>query len=207
MKPLNESGEAHPLLIDFVDYIMPRLTPAEASMYLYLLRHTVLAEDRREVRLGNRTIAVGYGAGSRGVRTNFQYISEVTKRLEAKGCIEIGDTTRDGKLYRVRLPREVPMVIEGFASRDSSADDDDWYGDDQRRLQLFERDGWKCQYCGDTVDRSTATLDHFVPQSKGGSHGKDNLRTSCLLCNSLKAGKTYEEAAPHILKSIRERKK
>lgn len=32
------------------------------------------------------------------------------------------------------------------------------------------------------------------------------LKTACLLCNSIKSGKTFEEAAPLILKSLKERK-
>jgi len=44
------------------------------------------------------------------------------------------------------------------------------------------------------------------PQSKGGKHTKDNLKTCCFVCNAIKSGKTYEEAAPFLLKSIRERK-
>ena len=52
-----------------------------------------------------------------------------------------------------------------------------------------------------------ATLDHFVPQSKDGKHTKENLKTCCFVCNSIKSGKTYEDAAPFLLNSIREKKK
>ena len=56
------------------------------------------------------------------------------------------------------------------------------------------------------VTSENATLDHLTPQSKGGKHTKDNLKTSCLVCNSIKSGKTYEEAAPYLLKSIQDRR-
>ncbi|MGH7236937.1 MAG: HNH endonuclease [Candidatus Saccharimonadales bacterium] len=61
-------------------------------------------------------------------------------------------------------------------------------------------------YCGEKVTAENATLDHLVPQYKGGKHTKENLKTSCLMCNSIKSGKTYEEAAPLLLKSIQERR-
>jgi len=77
-------------------------------------------------------------------------------------------------------------------------------GSGLRRL-LFERDGWKCQYCGELVTEQTATLDHRIPVSKGGDDSEGNLATACLMCNSLKSGKSYEEAAPLILASIRQR--
>ena len=35
---------------------------------------------------------------------------------------------------------------------------------------------------------------------------KENLRTCCLICNSVKSGKSFEEAAPLILKSMQERR-
>ncbi|HLC55069.1 MAG TPA: HNH endonuclease [Candidatus Nanoarchaeia archaeon] len=83
----------------------------------------------------------------------------------------------------------------------------DYFNDPIKRQELFERDKWKCDYCGEEVTKDNATLDHLIPQSKGGKNTKDNLKTSCLLCNSIKSGKTYEEAAHHLLKSISERKK
>ncbi|MEK7463230.1 MAG: HNH endonuclease, partial [Patescibacteria group bacterium] len=56
------------------------------------------------------------------------------------------------------------------------------------------------------VTPENSTLDHLVPQSRDGKHTKENLKTSCLVCNSIKSGKTYEEAAPYLLKSIQERR-
>lgn len=68
------------------------------------------------------------------------------------------------------------------------------------RLALYERDGWTCQICGESVNRTPwandpkdATLDHIVPRSKGGSHDAENLRTACQLCNALRGDR--EEAA------------
>ena len=79
------------------------------------------------------------------------------------------------------------------------------YGEEKRK-ELFERDKWICHYCGEKVTEENATLDHLTPQCKGGKHTKSNLKTSCLVCNSIKSGKTYEEAAPFLLKSIQERR-
>lgn len=126
--------------------------------------------------------------------------------LKSKGCISIGDTTREGTLYSVVLPREVPAVKERIAA--SAVPDRllDYYRDSVLRQQLFERDRWLCHYCGEQVQVHNATLDHLVPVSKGGSGIPENLATCCLLCNSIKSGKTYEEAAPAILASLRERR-
>lgn len=84
--------------------------------------------------------------------------------------------------------------------------EDDFFTNAEKRKLLFERDSWVCQYCGEKVTKDNATLDHYIPQSKGGKHTKENLRTCCLLCNGIKSGKSFEEAAPHVLKNIQERR-
>jgi len=54
------------------------------------------------------------------------------------------------------------------------------------RAAVFARDGLACQACAATDD---LTLDHIVPESKGGSHDPGNLRTLCRRCNSSKGVK------------------
>lgn len=55
-----------------------------------------------------------------------------------------------------------------------------------RKIKIFERDGWECQYCGLPLVRGTATIDHVHPLSLGGDHSDGNLRTACHACNSTK---------------------
>lgn len=59
------------------------------------------------------------------------------------------------------------------------------------RLEIYERDGRTCQLCGEPVDltlpwtdRWSATLDHIVPYSLGGSDDESNLRLAHRSCNS-----------------------
>lgn len=54
------------IIEQFVDYLLPELTPYETSLYLYLLRNSFIRNGAVEVRVGKRTIATGYGKGSRG---------------------------------------------------------------------------------------------------------------------------------------------
>ena len=98
------------MICDFIDYLMPELTPYETSLYLYLLRHSVFKDGSLHTRIGKRTIADGYGTGSRGPKTNYAHVTKVIARLEEKGCITIGDTTREGSLYTIVLPHEIPLV-------------------------------------------------------------------------------------------------
>lgn len=58
---------------------------------------------------------------------------------------------------------------------------------------VFERDGWRCGICGRTVNLDlawphpkSASLDHVVPLSKGGTHTLANVQCSHLDCNTAK---------------------
>lgn len=54
------------------------------------------------------------------------------------------------------------------------------------KQNVFLRDEYTCQYCGIGVNRHTATLDHVVPQSHGGTSVWENCTTACHNCNSKK---------------------
>ena len=193
------------IVLDFVDYVMPDLTPYESSLYLLLLRLSVLHDGSCDIRIGKRGVAEQVGRSSRAdAPISYAQVTDVVKGLEEKGCLSVGDTTREGTLYTVLLPRNIAFVKEKMAT--PSPSEDDYFNDPDKRNALFERDRWNCQYCGEKVTRNNATLDHYVPQSKNGNHSKENLRTCCLLCNSIKSGKSFEDAAPLILKSMAERR-
>ena len=58
------------------------------------------------------------------------------------------------------------------------------------RWAVWERDNFTCQHCGVRRDLS---IDHRVPESRGGGIEMDNLQTLCSKCNSSKGvgdGKT-----------------
>lgn len=66
------------------------------------------------------------------------------------------------------------------------------------RQNIFKRDEYKCQYCGDTKE---LTLDHVVPRSRGGKSTWKNLVTACKFCNTKKGNNNPEEAGL-ILKKL-----
>jgi 5-methylcytosine-specific restriction endonuclease McrA len=59
------------------------------------------------------------------------------------------------------------------------------------RVNIFKRDGHKCQYCGINRD---LTLDHLIPRSKGGKTSWSNLVTACRRCNARKGDYSLEES-------------
>lgn len=60
------------------------------------------------------------------------------------------------------------------------------------RFNLFLRDAFECQYCGDGAD---LTFDHLVPRSQGGRTTWENVTTACMPCNLQKGGRLPREAA------------
>lgn len=70
------------------------------------------------------------------------------------------------------------------------------------RENVFKRDDYECVYCGNS-HRRNLTIDHVVPQSKGGPNTWDNLVTACKSCNNEKADLTLKEYGKKIPKPQR----
>ena len=68
------------------------------------------------------------------------------------------------------------------------------------RKNIYWRDKYTCQYCGEKQLYGNLTLDHVVPKSRGGLGGWENLVTACVTCNQKKGCKTPYEASMTLLK-------
>ncbi|MBW6415794.1 HNH endonuclease [Candidatus Methylacidiphilum fumarolicum] len=68
------------------------------------------------------------------------------------------------------------------------------------RHNVFERDGYLCQYCGGKFDPSYLNLDHVIPRERGGKTTWENVVCSCIRCNSKKGNRTPQEAGMKLLK-------
>jgi len=51
------------------------------------------------------------------------------------------------------------------------------------RLNVFLRDNWECQYCGEGFKTQDLTFDHVIPRAKGGRTNWENIVASCQTCN------------------------
>lgn len=62
-------------------------------------------------------------------------------------------------------------------------------------LDVLERDGWRCKFCGiktpkmlrGTIEPNAPELDHIVPITKGGEHSARNTQCLCRSCNGDKS--------------------
>jgi 5-methylcytosine-specific restriction endonuclease McrA len=59
----------------------------------------------------------------------------------------------------------------------------------RRRTGIFERDAYRCVYCGQVFDARHLTIDHVEPRTKLGDQSLGNLVTACQACNLRKGGR------------------
>ncbi len=65
------------------------------------------------------------------------------------------------------------------------------------RFNVFLRDRFECQYCGDGLPAHELTFDHVIPRSRGGRTGWENVVAACGPCNLRKGSALPREC--HML--------
>ena len=68
------------------------------------------------------------------------------------------------------------------------------------RENLFERDSYRCQYCGNAFKAEQLNMDHVIPRDRGGRTSWENIVTSCIKCNSQKANRLPHQASMHLIR-------
>jgi 5-methylcytosine-specific restriction endonuclease McrA len=101
-------------------------------------------------------------------------------RVDANSDERVG--TPDGK---IRVPRVI--LLQGY---DRVPRRHVRYS----RVNIFARDNYTCQYCGNKPHRSKLNLDHVIPRSLGGRTTWENVVCSCIDCNRRKGGRTPTQA-------------
>lgn len=85
-------------------------------------------------------------------------------------------------------------------------------GDFINSHDVFEFYDWVCIICNDGIDpdvpwpeKMSATLEHILPLSKGGTHTWDNVAPAHLLCNTRKDNEVMEEVVQRHQEMWKER--
>jgi 5-methylcytosine-specific restriction endonuclease McrA len=120
----------------------------------------------------------------------------------------------------------IRLVLRGAAEPHAFWDDDEWKSERARlvtpavlRLHryvprrcnprrfnkhvMFNRDGFRCQYCGTVVNSTNVSIEHVHPQSRGGETSFLNCVTACRPCNRRKASRTLVESGMALLSEPR----
>ncbi len=62
------------------------------------------------------------------------------------------------------------------------------------RFNVFLRDRFTCQYCGQGSPTEELTFDHLVPRSRGGFTTWENVVAACIACNRAKGDRLPDES-------------
>lgn len=193
------------IVSQIVDYLQPNLHPYEAAIYWYLFRHSVIKQGTQRVRVSVRGLCSGVIKSSSGQSEKLSYssVQDTLRGLEEKNCIrKDGDTNREGTPYLVLISEEIPWCVDRMktikVNQTSHVVDEvrdvDYYNIAENRIKIFERDSYKCKYCGKQLTRFSSSLDHIQSVSHGGINSFDNLVTACLHCNSSRGNRPVMEA-------------
>lgn len=132
------------------------------------------------------------------LNSTYQPISFVSERkalkLFVKGKIEVLSEWEDKYIRWTNGKMQMPAIIRlKYYVR--------WIPRKTRfnRSGVFRRDRNVCQYCGKTFKLVDLTIDHIVPQSKGGKSNWHNCVSCCFPCNNKKSNRTPEEAHMPLL--------
>lgn len=63
------------------------------------------------------------------------------------------------------------------------------------RFEVFKRDSFTCQYCGQKAPDVVLEVDHITPVASGGDNEILNLVTACKSCNAGKSDKALSDSA------------
>jgi 5-methylcytosine-specific restriction endonuclease McrA len=73
----------------------------------------------------------------------------------------------------------------------------------QEWTQLLSAYNYRCAYCDRRVTRKSASADHAIPLSRGGTNWIENIIPACLSCNQRKSSLTAQEFLKRIRKDIK----
>ncbi len=68
------------------------------------------------------------------------------------------------------------------------------------RYNLFVRDQFTCQYCGNRYEAKDLTFDHVTPRSRGGTSCWTNIVAACQSDNLRKSNRTPKEAQMRLVR-------
>ena len=178
---------------EIVDDLQPILTAHDAAFYWFLFRHSIAKDGNPQIRVSHSTLRSAVVKSSytdaEENMISFGKVQDTLRALEEIGAIQkLGEPNRQGTLYRVLIPDEIEACRKFRAER--LAEETELFplsdnGAHRKRMQVFERDGYKCRKCEKQLTRFTATMDYIKSPEEGGDESPENLITTCAECNTV----------------------
>ena len=179
---------------DFQDHLAPRLDTYEQAIYFYLFRHTRLVGLEKAVigfKSARRRMACGIGEKGKPMSETTSYVK--LQSLQKKGCIVILESTREGRLIRLRLPSEIPgIVVPDQPVAPPDVETQDFFEVEENRAKILTREGHRCFYCLRHLNGENYVIEHVVSRPAGDNTYR-NVVASCRQCNNRKGSSDAEE--------------
>jgi DNA-directed RNA polymerase subunit RPC12/RpoP len=180
------------IIAEIVDDLQPILTAYDAAFYWFLFRHSIAKDGNPQIRVSRSTlrravVKSSYTDAEENM-ISFGKVQDTLRALEEIGAIQkLGEPNRQGTLYRVLIPDEIEACRKFRAER--MAEETELFplsskSQHRIRMQVFERDGYKCAKCGKQLTRFNATTDYVKSPADGGDESAENLVTTCAECSS-----------------------
>ncbi len=187
------------ILIQFQDYLAPKLDTYEQALYLYIFRHSRLL-GLEEVTIGFKSarsrMATGIGERGRPMSENTAY--EKIASLQSKGCIDVVSTHHKGRLLRLKLPNEIPGVVPSEAPNTvPELEEMDFFGVPEYRLLLLEREGYRCFYTFEQLTESNFVVEHVLSRPVG-----DNSYRNCVASSREANNRKGAQSAEDFLRKL-----
>jgi len=181
-------------MIQFQDYLAPKLDTYEQAIYLYIFRHSRLI-GKEEIVIGFKSartrMACGVGEKGKPMSENSAY--KRLSSLETKGCLRILATERAGRRIRLLLPDEIPGVIPvPKEERKLSIEEIDFFNDSANRKLILERENNRCFYCFRILNKDNYVVEHIVSRPDGNNSYR-NVVAACRQCNNRKGKLSVED--------------
>jgi 5-methylcytosine-specific restriction endonuclease McrA len=179
--------DLHQFLVDYHDFVAPKLDTYEQAIYLYIFRHSRLV-GIEEICIGFKSARknMASGIGTRGHAMSESTCYEKLDSLVGKGLVERLSTDQRGTRLRLRLPSEVPGLIPATADIvPVDLEQIDFFGIAAHRPLILEREGHRCFYCTRKIDDRNYVIEHVQSRPEGNNSYR-NVVAACRQCNNRK---------------------
>lgn len=181
-------------IIQFQDYLAPKLDTYEQAIYLYVFRQSRLI-GKENVVIGFKSarsrMACGIGEKGKPMSENSAHIK--LQSLETKGCLKILSSERTGRRIQLFLPDEISGVIPPpNQERKLSIDEIDFFNVPANRKLILERENHRCFYCFCSLNKDNYVIEH-IKSRPDGDNGYRNVVAACRQCNNRKNDSSVED--------------
>jgi 5-methylcytosine-specific restriction endonuclease McrA len=189
-------------LIQFQDYLSPKLDTYEQAIYLYIFRHSRLI-GLDEVTIGFKSarsrMACGIGEKGKPMSEGSAYMKLAS--LQEKGCVDVLRTNHAGKVIKLHLPKEIDGVIPSEPLTSViDIESMDYFTVPENRLLLLKRENYRCFYTLQQLDESNFVVEHIVSRPTG-----DNSYRNCVAaCREANNKKGANRAEDYLRRLFRE---